>query len=286
VVTARERSNRGLLASCGALALLVPVAARADLTKVECADEDARGQALRREGKLAAARHAISACADPSCPALVRDDCASQLDALDRVQPTIAFQVKDQGGSDLTSVTVTVDGVPLTTTLEGKPFELDPGRHVFVFSAPPHPTVSRSLVLTEGEKGRLEHIVLDNAGATSTFGVQRTAGLVTMGFGVAGVVFGSAMGLAASSAWSDAAGACGGSTTHCTNIAAGQSERSSAVTDASISTAAFIVAGLCLGGGAALFFTGGFHGHPPSTGLLVAPVFGPGQAGGAVGGVF
>ncbi len=99
---------------------LAPTVARADMTKDQCIDANGKGQVLRRDGKLAAAREQLRSCADPSCPAMVRDDCNKRLDSLEAAQPSMVFDVKDAAGADVINVVVTVDGQKLTDHLDGR----------------------------------------------------------------------------------------------------------------------------------------------------------------------
>jgi hypothetical protein len=136
--------------------------ARADI-KAECVEANARAQDLRRDGKLLSAREQLLRCADPTCPTIVRDDCARRMDDVDKTLPTIVFEVKDPSGADVSAVSVTLDGKPWADSLQGKARPADPGSHVFVFTVAGLPPVQRSFVLTEGEKGRRERIVLESA---------------------------------------------------------------------------------------------------------------------------
>ncbi|HEY8089950.1 MAG TPA: hypothetical protein VIF09_18945, partial [Polyangiaceae bacterium] len=142
------------------LLVLAPLSAGAGMTKLACIDANTRGQDLRRDGKLAAAREQLRSCTDPSCPGLVRDDCSRRLDELEKVQPTVVFEVKDVAGNDVSGVEVTVDGEPAVQTLDGTALQLDPGEHELVFRATGRAPVSRTLMLTEAEKERRERIVL------------------------------------------------------------------------------------------------------------------------------
>ena len=130
--------------------------ALADVTTDQCIDSNAKAQALRRSGKLSAAREQLATCVDRACPAMVRDDCAKRLDELDRLQPTIVLGAQDANGVDVIAVSVSIDGRPLTSKLDGRPLEVDPGPHVFEFQSAGRPTETRTLVLKEGEKGRIE----------------------------------------------------------------------------------------------------------------------------------
>jgi hypothetical protein len=100
---------------------------------------------------------------------MVRDDCARRLDELDKAQPTIVFEVKDASGRDVTDVKVTMDGKALTERLNGRPVPVDVGEHFFTFEVDVQPpvTLTRTLVLAEGEKGRRERIVLGRARASA-----------------------------------------------------------------------------------------------------------------------
>lgn len=137
----------------------------ADVTKDECVDANGKGQQLRRELKLSAARIELRTCASPSCPAIVRDDCARRLDELDKAQPTIVFEVTDTAGSDVSAVKVTVDDNPLADRLDGTAIPVDIGEHVFRFEVAEHPPAVRTLIIAQGEKSRRERIVLEGATA-------------------------------------------------------------------------------------------------------------------------
>ncbi len=164
----RARKSRWLLvAPIAAFCASGSTPARADstITKDQCVDANGDGQDLRREGKLSAAREKLLLCANPSCPAIVRDDCNRRLDELEKAQPTIAFEVKDESGADVSAVKVTVDGRPWTNVVGGKPLEVDIGPHTFAFEIAGQPPVTRVFVITEGAKGRRE--VVKTRGASS-----------------------------------------------------------------------------------------------------------------------
>ncbi len=289
--------------------------ARAE-TKDQCIDANGQGQELRREGKLSAARDQLRACVAASCPAMVRDDCTKRLDELERAQPTIAFEVKGASGADVVDVKVSIDGKPLLDRLDGKPVNVDPGAHVFTFEVAGQPPVTRTLVLTEGEKGRRESIAIGAAtqstpasvppqapspapvpeasGPTSaassatepasTGGAMRTQkilGLAAGGVGVAGLAVGGVFGLMTLSQKSQQQSACG-SPASCTSSGHAQAldDHSTGMTDSTISTIGFIAGGALLVGGALLFSTAGHASDAPAaTGMLFVPSVGPGGGG-------
>lgn len=266
-------------------ALLVSVAlltmsanAGADATTDQCVDANTQAQALRRAGRFAEAREKLRVCAGPSCPSVVQSDCTTRFDEIDKAQPTIAFAAKGASGGDVTAVSVTMDGTPPVDHLDGTALPVDPGSHVFTFSVQGQPPVTRTLLIVEGEKDRRE--VVDLAGGAASppsspstsspsapapaplpesptrargggLGTQRVLALVAAAIGVAGVGVGTAFGLVAMSKKSDAQSAC-------PNLCANQdgvNAWSAAVTDANVSTVAFIVGGVGLAGAAVLWLT-------------------------------
>jgi hypothetical protein len=287
---------------------LGPATALADLTKAQCVDANAAAQDLRRASKFASAREQLLQCARPSCPGIVRDDCAKRLDELDKAQPTIAFEVKDASGADVFGVSVTLDGGPWAESIEGNALPVDPGKHVFVFATTGHRPVTRTIILTEGEKGRRERIVLEGPGAAPAapapgtagtaptpspptppaggLGTQKILGLVTGGAGVVGLGLGAVFGTMTLSAWSDAKSACGGNPSACTHVASGQSYRSTAEGDAAVSTIGFVAGGVLLAVGAGVFLTARSPRTEATTGLVVSPSAGPTTAGLAMRGSF
>jgi hypothetical protein len=260
-------------------------------SKTECAKANADAQALRMEGKLAAGRTELELCQSPSCPAIVRDDCAQRMDDLERAQPTIVFDVKDTAGTDVSAAAVTVDGQPLSSKLTGSALRVDPGEHTFVVTADGHPPVTRRLVIKEGEKDRREVVALGSlapspspspvsasgtAGATQ-LGSRRILGLTAGGAGIAAFAVGGIFGAETFSAVSQQNSACANSS-HCTSPHEAESAHSSAVTDSTVSTAMFIAGGVLLAGGALLFFTAP-RASQESAGLLVLPSLDPSGGG-------
>jgi hypothetical protein len=302
--------NVARLVSAAALGLaLAPSAASAEgITKGQCVEANTKSQELRRDGKLAEAREQLRRCGDPACPRLVRDDCSKRLDDLDKVQPTLVFDVKDARGADVIDVRVSVDGRPLADHLDGSPLKVDPGAHVFTFEVAGQPPINDKVLIREGEAGRHEHVVFDHLnpapggpppglkGAAdlpdavpdahpAKSSAQRTIGLVVGGVGVAGLAAGIVFWQLGSSAWNSAKQACGGNVSACTDVGSATSYRSTASTDATVSTVAFIAGGALLATGGVLFLTGPKE-NRAATGIQVAPSIGPRSAGLVVAGGF
>jgi hypothetical protein len=109
-------------------------------------------------------------------------------------------------------------------------------------------------------------------------GAQKSVGLTLGVAGAVGLGLGGVFGLLTASAWNRAKSACGGNPSQCTSVASGQADRSTAVTDATISTVSFVAGGALLEAGLILFFTAGSAGRPAKTGWTLAPAVGPRQA--------
>jgi hypothetical protein len=199
-----------------------------------CVGANTTAQSLRRDGKLGAARTQLAICVDASCPALVRDDCNQRLDELDRAQPTIVFDAKDNQGQDVSEIKVEVDGRPFAQRLDGIAVAVDPGEHTFTFDVKGRPPkVTRKFVLREGEKGRREQVLLSGtavpvAGGVSALGpsrmeatplgAQRVVALAALGVGLVGIGTGVAFAVQANAKANDADAYCPGSA--CANDAA------------------------------------------------------------------
>ncbi len=289
------RGPARLATGAAAALLLCATTGRAAPTKEQCIDANSQAQKLRRESKLEAARQALLSCSDPSCPVMVRGDCAARLDEVQKAQPTLVLDVKSKAGDDLTDVTVKLDGAPFAAKLDGTAVPIDPGPHTFTFEAAGFEPVTKSLVLKESEKDRRERIVLRRipkvapevqtspapalpdeppvAEPPRGFGAQRWVALGVGVLGLGGVAVGSIFGLKASSDWSAQQSACG-SSANCANHGAALTDHSNLTTDSTISTWAFIGGGVLVASGALLFLTAPKH-SAPVTGIVVVPEAGP-----------
>jgi hypothetical protein len=292
--------NRCLLSAVGLAVLLGPYPARAaEPTKQQCVEADDDAQDLRQSGKLRRAREKLAVCAAAACPAIVREDCVQRLVEVDAATPHVVFQAKDGAGNDLTDVQVTIDGAPLAERLDGASLKVDPGRHVFVFTATGLPSVTKKLVLAEHDQGRREIIVLGPVQArplaaappsapppspppppapvaSSSMSPLQLGGLACGGAGVAGLIVGSVFGVMTGSAWSAQKTDCP-SATNCPNHAQALSDHATISTDSAIATGAFVAGGVLIAAGAAIYFMGARS--EATTGIVVTPALSPGGRG-------
>ena len=254
--------------------------AAADPGVDQCVEANTEAQSFIRAGKLSAAREQLKACAEISCPGLVRDDCTQRLDQLELAQPTVVFVAKDGDGRDVAAVKVTIDGRPFAVRLEGVALAADPGEHVFVFEMAGAPAVTRRLVLTEGEKGRRELIVLASHSPvdlvarvpaptesarrerrTGGIGVRRTVALAVLGAGIVSLGAGVAFAAFAKAKADDADGLCGDP---CSS-AQGRQLNQDARTAGNRASVASIAGATAVAAAAVLWFTA----HPSSEGPAV-----------------
>lgn len=134
-------------------ALAVATRARADDVDT-CATASEKGQELRDQAKLTAARELFVQCAAERCPKIVRKDCAEWLAAVNEAIPSVTLRARHADGRDLTDVRVTLDDKPFADRLDGRALPLDPGSHTLRFRAEGAPEITKTLLLHEGEKGR------------------------------------------------------------------------------------------------------------------------------------
>lgn len=141
-----------MAAVAAATTLLVgEVAARAD-DREQCATAADQAQQLRDEGKYRRAREQLLVCARNACPAPIKRDCLEWLTQVESISPTVVFAAKE-GTKDLSEVKVSVDGAPVTDRLDGKPVQMDLGKHTVKFEYQGQ-TKEEEVVIGAGQKNR------------------------------------------------------------------------------------------------------------------------------------
>jgi hypothetical protein len=166
---------RGSVTVAIAFALLLARPAFADDT-AECIAASEAAQQLRDDHALLEAREKLIVCSRPACPAPIRKDCLDLGAQVDAAVPTIVLRARDPRGSDVVDVKVYCDGALMATKLDGKALRIDPGAHAFRFEPAGLPVTSRTIVLGEGEKNRLEVVDLVGADVPRSAGVDAGAG--------------------------------------------------------------------------------------------------------------
>jgi hypothetical protein len=139
-------------------ALFVPLwplpAGAADDHVQECIGEHVEAQLLRKQGRLIAARDRLVECAEPTCPALVREECEALTRELEAAQPSVVLGAVDADGQPTSEPLVSIDGMTELIPLDGRPILLDPGAHQIRFQHPEGSIREVELVLAESEHER------------------------------------------------------------------------------------------------------------------------------------
>jgi hypothetical protein len=120
-------------------------------------------QLLRQRGKLVEARDQAAICSRDACPEVGRRDCARWSEELAREIPTVVVVARDEADHDVPAARLLVDGAPRTELASGRPFELDPGAHVFRVERQGAPAVEQSFTIYQGERGRLLRVTVPRA---------------------------------------------------------------------------------------------------------------------------
>jgi len=184
---------------------------------------------------------------------------------------------------------VSLDGVALDRAALGVELPMDPGTHTVEASLSGRATFHK--IFTLAERDGLVSIPIDLPAGPErrrptptpasvpsedgTVGTERTMALVLGSVGLAGIVVGSAFGVAAMSRWNRARSECTGGTTGCSPDAL--SLQSSVNTDALWSTVGFVGGGVGLAGAVVLWWlasSGPTAAAPRRGAFVVTPVLG------------
>jgi hypothetical protein len=128
----------------------------------ECARAYEDGQELRKSGQLLSARTALQSCARDDCPGFIRTDCATWYGELQSEIPTLVFAARSEG-RDVPEVRVSIGDRLLTSRIDGREVELDPGEYEFRFAAPEMRPLEQHFVIARGERNRLIQVQLESS---------------------------------------------------------------------------------------------------------------------------
>jgi hypothetical protein len=201
----------------------VPATVWAD-DKQECSAAYDQTQALRKTGKLSAARQQAVACMRDACAEFIRTDCVKWLGEIDASQPSVVFEVRDAAGGDTAAVRVSLDGKPWLQKIELRAVAIDPGEHTIRYEIDGAPAHEESVRIREGDKNRKLSFSFQASSAAPIDGAapaaqpapeekRSVAPWVVGGVGVAGLIVGGVFGGLTLAAKSTVNGGCS-STTH------------------------------------------------------------------------
>ena len=237
-----------------AIVSAVASVAAAAPTKSECVDANTQAQELRKNESFKAAREALRTCSNAACPKIVRADCESRLEEIERLMPSVVFEASDASGKPAPA-TVTMDGTALGP-VGGPAVEVDPGEHKLVFQMPGRPAIMRVVAIDEGDKTRHVSVTFEDPAqlpSPSRGAPFRVAGIVLTSAAIASILAGTAFGIATFTTW-------GGVRTECPSAAVcdpnAPSDRARAISFATTSDIAFAVGGALAVAGVSLFVMG------------------------------
>jgi hypothetical protein len=124
-----------------------------DTTKA-CVDAYGNAQEHRKSQDLLKARDELRSCSVSTCPSVVQNDCTMWLAQVLEAIPSVILEAK-VGDDDVFDVSVSMDGTRLVALLDGKPLEINPGLHTFVFEQPGTPPIEKKVIVTPRDKSQV-----------------------------------------------------------------------------------------------------------------------------------
>lgn len=161
------RTRTPLIALVVSLSVALPATGLAQDASAQCADAFERAQRERAAGRYLPAREAARACSSVECPQAFIRECVNLYEKLRVDIPSVVFAAQDRNGKELVDVAVDIDGVRTVENLDGRPVELEPGKHTFSFHPANLPPVEKVQVLRVGEQHRLISVVIDTGAPPS-----------------------------------------------------------------------------------------------------------------------
>jgi hypothetical protein len=119
-----------------------------------CAAAYETAQEFRKAAKLLRAKEMLEVCARESCGKFIHRECTGWLEQLRHDLPSVILSVKDATGAPLEDVEVTIDGVLVTSALNGVAITIDPGLREFRFNAKGHAEMLQQVNILPGQQSR------------------------------------------------------------------------------------------------------------------------------------
>ena len=135
----------------GAGLCLVPLLGHAeDSRREQCIRSYETGQRLEKTGNLVDAASRLAFCASPTCPTLMRQDCAERLRQVNAATPSLLLTITFGGAR--APVRVSIDGQGRSWAEDAPQVIVNPGRHELRVEAEGFKTQTRQLLVGEGEQ--------------------------------------------------------------------------------------------------------------------------------------
>lgn len=163
-VTSRARHVLSALAASA----LVCDAGVAVAGKQECAQSYVEAQKLMRSGALRKAREKLMACGAEDCLLAVKKDCVAWLGEVNTNMPSLVIVAKAPDGEETQDVRVYVDEELAAQKLDAKGLEVDPGTHKLRFELEGSKSVTKEVLLRQGQKNKVIEVRFTWDGPIST----------------------------------------------------------------------------------------------------------------------
>lgn len=121
--------------------------------KSACLSSYELGQRAKMDGRIRESREHFLQCANEGCPAALRPDCAKWLEEANAALASLVIRARDATGNEVLNVSVHEGETLIAPTLTGRALSLDPGRHTLRFQFADGTSVTREIILHEGERG-------------------------------------------------------------------------------------------------------------------------------------
>lgn len=119
-----------------------------------CVDAYGSAQEFRKNNDLLKARKSLWTCAGATCPAVIQSDCTAWLSQVSDAIPSIVLEAK-LDDDNVFDVSVTLDGTPLVSQLDGKPLEINPGLHTLLFERQGMSPVEKKVIVAAHSKSQV-----------------------------------------------------------------------------------------------------------------------------------
>jgi len=139
--------------SVGIASLLATSSSFASEEKSTCLTAYEQGQRAKMDGRMSEARDKFLQCANEACPAALRPDCAKWLEEADAALASMIVRAHDATGNEVLDVAVYEGDKLIASSLTGRALSLDPGKHTLRFQFADGSSVTRDVILHEGDRG-------------------------------------------------------------------------------------------------------------------------------------
>jgi hypothetical protein len=119
-----------------------------------CTEAHKLAEEQMQKAHLIDASHSFAVCARTSCGAFLARQCKLRRAQVELDIPTIVPLVSDGNGASLVDVSVTMDGLPLLSRVDGRAVSVDPGLHELAFSDGKGQSSKQQLVVVQGQRNR------------------------------------------------------------------------------------------------------------------------------------